>query len=383
MTTRPRRRTGWLPWKFPTARTLATPPADVSTLSLTLTVKFVGVAAHNDLAITRESGIAVNSNGEYVAVRAGAQNEAVNLLSGISTNGTLSRPEGDAGGDAELVWTYASNSGRLAISVGTKPEGKTLSVVLSASDGEATPQKAARQDRLYTISVRYVPAIEAGVRSTTDAALGDADVVELTVLQGVHLVGSISVSGGVGGAYSYTATPATLGGTTLHVDSEGNIRIPTTLAPVAGDGLSITVNIAVDDDKESTDTDRDATSPANVQIRVKYVELEDLALTAKNLQGADVGATDSVGTFYLLEGKTLTAAVLVATVTASGGIKDYIYAVEGGGGDLTFDLSTREVHIAKDKAAQTPRHGGGDSFGQGESDRQAGRDGDFDVAGGV
>ena len=333
---------------------LATPPADVSTLSLTLTVKFVGVAAHNDLAITRESGIAVNSNGEYVAVRAGAQNEAVNLLSGISTNGTLSRPEGDAGGDAELVWTYASNSGRLAISVGTKPEGKTLSVVLSASDGEATPQKAARQDRLYTISVRYVPAIEAGVRSTTDAALGDADVVELTVLQGVHLVGSISVSGGVGGAYSYTATPATLGGTTLHVDSEGNIRIPTTLAPVAGDGLSITVNIAVDDDKESTDTDRDATSPANVQIRVKYVELEDLALTAKNLQGADVGATDSVGTFYLLEGKTLTAAVLVATVTASGGIKDYIYAVEGGGGDLTFDLSTREVHIAKDKAAQTP-----------------------------
>ena len=333
---------------------LATPPADVSTLSLTLTVKFVGVAGHNDLAITRESGIAVNSNGEYVAVRAGAQNEAVNLLSGISTNGTLSRPEGDAGGDAELVWTYASNSGRLAISVGTKPEGKTLSVVLSASDGEATPQKAARQDRLYTISVRYVPAIEAGVRSTTDAALGDADVVELTVLQGVHLVGSISVSGGVGGAYSYTATPATLGGTTLHVDSEGNIRIPTTLAPVAGDGLSITVNIAVDDDKESTDTDRDATSPANVQIRVKYVELEDLALTAKNLQGADVGATDSVGTFYLLEGKTLTAAVLVATVTASGGIKDYIYAVEGGGGDLTFDLSTREVHIAKDKAAQTP-----------------------------
>ena len=40
-----------------------------------------------------------------------------------------------------------------------------------------------------------------------------------------------------------------------------------------------------------------------MQIRVKYVLLEPLVLTAKNLQDANVGATDSVGTFYLVDAK--------------------------------------------------------------------------------
>ena len=328
----------------------ANPATLVSKLSLTLTVKFVGVAGHNDLAITPESGIVANGNGEYVAVRAGTQNAAVNLLSGISTNGTLSRTKGDA----ELVWTYDSNtnSGGLAITAGTEPKGQKLSVVLSASDGDDTPQKAARKDRLYSMTVRYVPALAAEVR-TADGSAALNGVVEITSKAGARNIASIAVSGGTSPTYDYVARQIHTGGNALEVSNDGVVSIPSGVNPTPGAGLSLTVEISANDKSDSEDNG--VTDAAKATVTVKYVLLEDLVLTAKDLGGNDVGAEASVGTFYLEDAKLLPSAVLVASVTASGGILPHIYALESGDG-LTFNpaANSRALHIAKDKAAATP-----------------------------
>ena len=305
--------------------------------------------AHVDLVVENDNN---NIGTDFVVVTSTTETGAVAVADKVAVaDASLSESTDEAADGLSFV---SAGNGTLEIDASENPPtGKTLSIVLIASDGTATPQAAARQDRLYTVSVRYVPAITAEVLSTTDATLSNTDVVELTVAAGTQLVGKVSASGGVGGTYSYTPTPAANGGTNLAVDADGNINIIAGTIPLAGDGLSITVNIAVDDDSASADADRDETSAANVQIRVKYVLLEDLALTAKKLDGTDAGtgATDTVGTFYLLDGETTNAPMLVATVTASGGIKltggadDYTYALKGTGGDLTFDTSTREVHI--------------------------------------
>ena len=341
---------------------------DQMTMDVVVSVNFVEVEPHGDLTVEDADGN--NLSADFVVVTSGVSAQDVVLSEFVYPERPTRRQ--DLGREAAVVSEVSHhglrfNSNGLVITANTPLEGQTLSVVVRATDGAtsqptASAQAAARQDQTYTISVRYVPAIAAEVLSTTDAALGNTDVVELTVVAGTQLVGKVSASGGVGGTYSYTPTPAQAGGTNLAVDADGNINIIAGTTPVAGDGLSITVNIAVDDDSANTEGDRDETSAANVQIRVKYVLLEDLALTAKDLQGNDVGtgATDTVGTFYLLEGQTTDAPVLVATVTASGGIKltgganDYTYAKKGGGGDLTFDTSSREVHIPDNKAAAAP-----------------------------
>ena len=342
----------------------------VETVDVVVSVNFVEVETHGDLTVEDAGGN--NLGTDFVVVTSGVSAQDVVLAPAASVYPERPTRRQDLGREAGVVSEVSHhglrfNSNGLVITANTPLEGQTLSVVVQATDGAtsqptAAAQAAARQDQTYTISVRYVPAVAAEVLSTTDAALSNTDVVELTVVAGTQLVGKVSASGGVGGIYSYTPTPAQAGGTNLAVDADGNINIIGGTIPLAGDGLSITVNIAVDDDSANTEGDRDETSAANVQIRVKYVLLEDLALTAKDLQGNDVGtgATDTVGTFYLLEGQTTDAPVLVATVTASGGIKltgganDYTYAKKGGGGDLTFDTSSREVHIPDNKAAAAP-----------------------------
>ena len=328
--------------------------------TLIIRAKFVEVAPHGALKVPDPDSPA-DLGTDFVVVRPASETEIVKIGDTVDETTTPSNPTFKLTLIAANGLLFNGEDAILEIAATSNPPtGQLLTAELRGSDGEATPQAAARLDKLYTISVRYVPEIEAEVLSTTDATLSNTDVVELTVAAGTQLVGKVSASGGVGGIYSYTPTPAENGGTNLAVDADGNINIIAGTIPVAGDGLSITVNIAVDDDSASADADRDETSAANVQIRVKYVLLEDLALTAKDLQGNDVGtgATDTVGTFYLLEGQTTGAQVLVATVTASGGIKDYEYALEGTGGDLAFDPATRAVHIKSGQAAAAPDSAG-------------------------
>ena len=319
----------------------------VQTTLISVTVNFVEVEPHADLVV--ENG-GTNIGTDFVVVTSTTETGAVAVADKVAVAGASLSESTDETADG-LSFVGAGN-GTLEIDAGANPPtGKTLSIVLIASDGTATPQEAARQDRLYTVSVRYVPAIAAEVRSTTDAVLGNTDVVELTVVAGNHLVGKVVPSGGVGGTYSYALTP----NTHLEVNATtGEIRIKADTTPVAGVGLSITVDIAVDDDSADTEGDRDETSAANVQIRVKYVLLEPLVLTAKNLQDANVGATDSVGTFYLVDGETLASALQVGSVEASGGIVPYRYALKGTGGDLTFNTDNRQVFIASQKSAATP-----------------------------
>ena len=319
----------------------------VQTTLISVTVNFVEVEPHADLVV-ENGGTTIGT--DFVVVTSTTETGAVAVADKVAVAGASLSESTDETADG-LSFVGAGN-GTLEIDAGANPPtGKTLSIVLIASDGTATPQEAARQDRLYTVSVRYVPAIEAEVRSTTDAVLGNTDVVELTVVAGNHLVGKVVPSGGVGGTYSYALTP----NTHLEVNATtGEIRIKADTTPVAGVGLSITVDIAVDDDSADTEGDRDETSAANVQIRVKYVLLEPLVLTAKNLQDANVGATDPVGTFYLVDGETLTSALQVGSVEASGGIGPYKYELKGTGGDLTFNTDNRQVFIASQKSAATP-----------------------------
>ena len=330
------------------------------TMDVVVSVNFVEVAPHGALKVPDPDSLA-DLGTDFVVVRPASQTGIIKIGDTVDETTTPSNPTFKLTLIAADGLLFNGEDAILEIAATSNPPtGQLLTAELRGSDGEATPQAAARLDKLYTISVRYVPEIEAEVLSTTDATLSNTDVVELTVVAGTQLVGKVAASGGVGGIYSYTPTPAEAGGTNLAVDADGNINIIAGTIPLAGDGLSITVDIAVDDDKDSTEANRDETSAANVQIRVKYVLLEDLALTAKDLQGNDVGtgATDTVGTFYLLEGETTNAQVLVATVTASGGIKDYEYALEGTGGDLSFNTETREVHIKSGQAAAAPDSAG-------------------------
>ena len=330
------------------------------TMDVVVSVNFVEVEPHGQLFVEDADGNELGN--DFVVVTSGVSAQDVLLSEDVYAARPIRRQ--DLGREAAVVSEVSHhglrfNSSGLVIPANTPLNGQTLSVVVQATDGAtsqptASAQAAARQDQTYTISVRYVPAIAAEVLSTTNAALSNTDVVELTVVAGTQLVGKVSASGGVGGTYSYTPTPAQAGGTNLAVDADGNINIIAGTNPVAGDGLSITVNIAVDDDSANTEGDRDETSAANVQIRVKYVLLEDLALTAKDAGGNNVGAEASLGTFYLRDGASTDSQVLVGSVEASGGIQGYTYARKGTGGDLTFDPQTRQLHIPNNTSAADP-----------------------------
>ena len=334
----------------------------VQTMDVVVSVNFVEVEPHGDLTVENADGN--NLGTDFVVVTSGVSAQDVVLAPAASVYPERPTRRQDLGREAGVVSEVSHhglrfNSNGLVITANTPLEGQTLSVVVQATDGAtsqptAAAQAAARQDQTYTISVRYVPAVAAEVLSTTNAALSNTDVVELTVVAGTQLVGKVAASGGVGGTYSYTPTPAQAGGTNLAVDADGNINIIAGTIPLAGDGLSITVNIAVDDDSANTEGDRDETSAANVQIRVKYVLLEDLALTAKDAGGNNVGAEASLGTFYLPDGASTDSQVLVGSVEASGGIQGYTYARKGNGGDLTFNTETRQLYIPNNTSAAAP-----------------------------
>ena len=324
------------------------------TIDVVVSVNFVEVTAHGALKVPDPDSLA-DLGTDFVVVRPASETEIVKIGDTVDETTTPSNPTFKLTLIAADGLLFNGEDAILEIAATSNPPtGQLLTAELRGSDGEATPQAAARLDKLYTISVRYVPEIEAEVLSTTDATLSNTDVVELTVVAGTQLVGKVAASGGVGGTYSYIPTPAEAGDTNLAVDADGNINIIAGTIPVAGDGLSITVNIAVDDDSASTDADRDETSAANVQIRVKYVLLEDLALTAKDAGGNNVGAEASLGTFYLRDGASTDSQVLVGSVEASGGIQGYTYARKGTGGDLTFDPQTRQLHIPNNTSAADP-----------------------------
>ena len=289
------------------------------TIDVVVSVNFVEVTAHADLVV-ENGGTSIGS--DFVVVRPTTQSDAVAVADKVAVaDASLSESTTEAADGLSFV---SAGNGTLEIDSGANPPtGKTLSIVLIATDGTATPQAAARQDKTYTVSVRYVPAIAAEVQDSSDNRI--AAVVELTVLQGVqsaHVVGKIAASGGVTNSYTYAPT-AVSGSENLQVDANGNIRIPTGVTPLPGDGRTITVEIAVDD---ATAADSGETDPANVQITVKYVLLEAPAIEAQNLAGNALDNTNTP-TFYRLEGDDLDSDMPVAKVAGSKGSGDYTFAI--------------------------------------------------------
>ena len=297
----------------------------VETVDVVVSVNFVEVTAHADLVV-ENGGTGIGS--DFVVVRPTTQSDAVAVADKVAVaDASLSESTTEAADGLSFV---SAANGTLEIdSDANPPTGKTLSIVLIATDGTATPQAAARQDKTYTVSVRYVPAIAAEVQDSSGARI--AAVVELTVLQGVqpaHVVGKIAASGGVTNSYTYAPT-AVSGSENLQVDANGDIRIPTGVSPLPGDGRTITVEIAVDD---ATAADSGETDPANVQITVKYVLLEAPAIEAQNLAGNALDNTNTP-TFYRLSGLALTTDMPVAKVAGSKGSGDYTFAIVDAGGN--------------------------------------------------
>ena len=289
------------------------------TMDVVVSVNFVEVTAHADLVV-ENGGTGIGS--DFVVVRPTTQSDAVAVADKVAVaDASLSESTTEAADGLSFV---SAGNGTLEIdSSENPPTGKTLSIVLIATDGTATPQAAARQDKTYTVSVRYVPAIAAEVQDSSGDRI--AAVVELTVLQGVqpaHVVGKIAASGGVTNSYTYAPT-AVPGSENLQVDANGDIRIPTGVTPLPGDGRTITVEIAVDD---ATAADSGETDPANVQITVKYVLLEAPAIEAQNLAGNALDNTNTP-TFYRLSGLALTTDMPVAKVAGSKGSGDYTFAI--------------------------------------------------------
>ena len=289
------------------------------TMDVVVSVNFVEVTAHADLVV-ENGGTGIGS--DFVVVRPTTQSDAVAVADKVAVaDASLSESTTEAADGLSFV---SGGDGALEIDSGANPPtGKTLSIVLIATDGTTTPQAAARQDKTYTVSVRYVPAIAAEVQDSSDNRI--AAVVELTVLQGVqsaHVVGKIAASGGVTNSYTYAPT-AVSGSENLQVDANGDIRIPTGVTPLPGDGRTITVEIAVDD---ATAADSGETDPANVQITVKYVLLEAPAIEAQNLAGNALDNTNTP-TFYRLSGDDLDSDMPVAKVAGSKGSGDYTFAI--------------------------------------------------------
>ena len=293
------------------------------TIDVVVSVNFVEVTAHGALKVPDPDSLA-DLGTDFVVVRPASETEIVKIGDTVDETTTPSNPTFKLTLIAANGLLFNGEDAILEIAATSNPPtGQLLTAELRGSDGEATPQAAARLDKLYTISVRYVPAIAAEVQDSSGARI--AAVVELTVLQGVqpaHVVGKIAASGGVTNSYTYAPT-AVSGSENLQVDANGDIRIPTGVTPLPGDGRTITVEIAVDD---ATAADSGETDPANVQITVKYVLLEAPAIEAQNLAGNALDNTNTP-TFYRLSGLALTTDMPVAKVAGSKGSGDYTFAI--------------------------------------------------------
>ena len=225
------------------------------------------------------------------------------------------------------------------------PTGKTLSIVLRASDGDSTPQTAARTDRLYTIAVRYLAEVDATFADADGNAVSDltnVDVERKTASNARVLVGRLSGSGGTGG-YSYTKPPAASG--LLEVDTDGSVYIPANTTPTES-GTQLHLRVVVNDSGDDSET----TDAKPIRIDVDYIKIyDDVTAAAQNPAGAALTGGDA-GTFYRLAGLALTENLQVAKVAGAGGKPTYSYAIVGGESGLQVSVSG-EVYIAAQQVA--------------------------------
>ena len=249
---------------------------------------------------------------------------AVSLRADLADRGII----GNSSRDRGLFFNSSSNA--LMIPTGTVPIGHASSIVLQATDGDDSEERRLRQDRTYTVHVRYIPEISAAMNEATGGALVKP-VAVLPSGSANMIVGRVSAAGGVG---NYTYAGVSAAGATLHVNSSGAISIPGSLAARARPGMRITFAVEVND----SGADASTTSPVRVSLTVVYLSGGTLQVAVRDLRGESytdgrfLKQTVHVFSKRLTEWSRRTPLpeeVLAATLTASGGTPPYTYVKLG------------------------------------------------------
>ena len=308
---------------------VATKTADVE-----ITVRFEAVAPHADLVISDREGNPLNVSGVVPVVVAAGATEKHAFAQNINVPNVPNTGLTKAKGDLEF------GSGTLSIPAGTVPSGQLLSVVLEASDGTDTPQKAARLNRLYSITVRYLSHLAAVLQNASGTPI--ADKLTITVAAaGANVVAKVAASGGAGG---FTYSGRAISGVALEINTNGEISTPAGLQPVEVSGVEVAYEVSVDD---NTGTGADATNAAKVTLTLVYVKAAG-PLSASSV--LETSPTASGNTFYRLANDELDADLAVARVTGQGGTPTYSYAIFGNPTGLRV-RANGEVYIPQGETA--------------------------------
>ena len=107
------------------------------------------------------------------------------------------------------------------------PRGQTLSIVLVASDGEATLLNRTRPDKKYTIAVRYIPKIALVLKTPEGEKITNRLLIRRPAAAQVP-VAKVSV---IGTSDNYAYAGAAVEGPALTINAAGEIYIPPTIEP--------------------------------------------------------------------------------------------------------------------------------------------------------
>ena len=274
--------------------------------------------------------------------------------SGAFVVATLARVDGNPANTHEFVDMEVRVNANHADFV---RDGRTLTLTVTAEDVGYPGLGAVSHVAEVILEQEPIPHVQA-VLWTPEAAGTATQIsapVEIAVLAaGVTNVASVSVSKGLpAGNAVYTYTSRRIDGTgNTHSDqlplilteSNGIINIPSNLAPGAGDGLTISMEIVADDTTQPT------TNPATVTLVVVYRMLPPLTGEAQDLAGTAIDP-DNPPIFYRLVNDPIPSTPItgmpVAKVAASGGTPPYRYVVFGNTNPdrLGIDQTSGEVAI--------------------------------------
>ena len=308
---------------------VATKTADVE-----ITVRFEAVAPHGEFVINPYDE-STNRGTVFVAVADATRTDKFGLGNGVRVDGaTLSEVNG-------YGISFNANDGELEIDADQNPPtGKTLSIVLRASDGDDTPQKRARTDKLYTIAVRYLAHVGAVLQNASGTPITDKLTITVAAA-GANVVAKVAASGGAGG---FTYSGRAISGVALEINTNGEISTPTNLQPVEVSGVEVAYEVSVDD---NTGTGADATNAAKVTLTLVYVKAAG-PLSANSV--LETSPTASGNIFYRLANDELDADLAVARVAVRGGTPTYSYSIFGGETGLRV-RANGEVYIPSGQAA--------------------------------
>ena len=156
---------------------------DTLPLTLQLTANYILGAAHSDLTATQGTKAIENLEANVLTlVRSESSNAAVAVVSGVGfkesvANQSLSGTNGDL--------EYDATTNEIRVSANIEPNGQTLTLQLTGTDGDSTAAAAARSDRIYIVRVRYMKPLNllfaASALQADSRVVGDFSGERITV----------------------------------------------------------------------------------------------------------------------------------------------------------------------------------------------------------